>query len=124
MKMRREGVILWLQLNQKREKWCSNHQEYYDQNGKDFLILGKQRFSRKNIDDNYLTGKQTFTFHVKNKNIIQITGMAFEELNNYKEAKHNQEVSMEKEKKKEEKKKLIGKIKDIFLKIMSRLLFV
>ena len=35
-------------------------QEYYDQNGKDFLILGKQRFSRKNIDDNYLTGKQTF----------------------------------------------------------------
>ena len=28
-------------------------QEYYDQNGKDFLISGKQRFSRKNIDDNY-----------------------------------------------------------------------
>ena len=48
--------------------------------------------------------------------------MAFEELNNYKEAKHNQEVSMEKEKKKEEKKKLIGKIQEIFLKIMSRLL--
>ena len=47
--------------------------------------------------------------------------MAFDELNNYKEAKHNQEVSMEKEKKKEEKKKLIGKIKHIFLKIMSRL---
>ena len=49
--------------------------------------------------------------------------MAFEELNNYKEAKHNQEVSMEKEKKKEEKKKLIGKIKDTFFKIMSSLLF-
>ena len=49
--------------------------------------------------------------------------MVFEELNNYKEAKHNQEVSMEKEKKKEEKKKLIGKIKDIFLKFKSRLLF-
>ena len=49
--------------------------------------------------------------------------MAFDELNNYKEAKHNQEVSMEKEKKKEEKKKLIGKIKYRFLKIMSRLLF-
>ena len=47
-------------------------QEYYDQNGKDFLISGKQRFSRKNIDDNYwLTGKQTLPFHVKKKNIIQ-----------------------------------------------------
>ena len=69
-----------------------------------------------------LTGKQTFTFHIKNEN-NPITGMAFDELNNYKEAKHNQEVSMEKEKKKEEKKKLIGKIKDIFLKFKSRLLF-
>ena len=50
-------------------------QEYFDQNGKEFLIQG----------------------------------MAFDGISDHKEAKHNQEVSMEKEKKKEEKKKLIGK---------------
>jgi hypothetical protein len=39
---------------------------------------------------------------------VLIQGMAFDGISDHKEAKHNQEVSMEKEKKKEEKKKLIA----------------
>ena len=51
-------------------------QEYFDQNGKEFLIQG----------------------------------MAFDGISDHKEAKHNQEVSMEKEKKKEEKKKQVKRL--------------